>query len=473
MSQKKIIFLVIVGILALSIIIGFAYISNKQQNAKPKTSTMKIWITDGTSESYQKLVDGFKKYAPEYARTEILIEKQTSDPDRYRTLLLSTATEGSGPDIFMLKKWEDDILESKVEPIPSDVLDFSDFEKRYDDIFRDLVYSTGSGEDKKTVLQWVPLGFETLWIFYNKTLIRDIPKTLDELDLIYTEWGSDSYPTNLGLSPTFTPNMVEVYPLWLKKDWVESYVDVYDRKSTLESYMSYWSLDIKKADTNTTNGENTDNQTISTENNTSKNLNDEKSGMIKEKMTTLDLFMEGKISMIFWYPSTILELEKSSKRVKESIDNNDIITERIFQSNKQKKQNIWRYNYFWISKYTKNGLASVKFLEYLLTPEAQRIYMGEYPYIIPAQVEFYASTKKIPLSENFSKTTLSSFVPLLEEKVTVFHYGIKSKFERYLRDGLDTDEPDIESITKNISIEIGCEINWLTGWSVSSDCQSN
>jgi len=85
--------------------------------------------------------------------------------------------------------------------------------------------------------------------------------------------------------------------------------------------------------------------------------------------------------------------------------------------------------------------------------------MGEYPYIIPAQVEFYASTKKIPLSENFSKTTLSSFVPLLEEKLTVFHYGIKSKFERYLRDGLDADEPDIESITKNISIEIGCEIN--------------
>jgi len=40
-----------------------------------------------------------------------------------------------------------------VEPVPSDVLDFSDFEKRYDDIFRDLVYSTGSGEDKKTVLQ--------------------------------------------------------------------------------------------------------------------------------------------------------------------------------------------------------------------------------------------------------------------------------------------------------------------------------
>lgn len=464
MSQKKIIFLVIVGILALSIIIGFTYISNQQQKKKPSTGTIKIWITDGTTESYQGIIDGFKKYAPEYARTEILIEKQTSDPDRYRTLLLSTITEGNGPDIFMLKKWEDDILESKIEPIPGDVLDFWDFEKRYDDIFRDLVYSTGTWEDKKTVIKWVPLWFETLGIFYNKTLIRDVPKTLDELDLTYSESSSDAYPTNIWLSPTYTPNMIDIYPLWLIKDGVDTYVDVYDRKSTLESYLNYGALESQNSKINTE-----DTNTANT-----KVLNDEKPAMLKGKNTTLDLFMEWKISMVLWYPSLVLDLEKSSKRVEESIDSNDILTERIIQISKQKKQNIGKYNFFWISKYTNNGLASMKFLEYLLTPEAQRLYMNEYPYIIPAQVEFYATTKKIALSENFSKTKLDSFVPLLEEKLSVFHYGIKSKFERYLKDWLDTStEPDIESITKNISVEIGCEINWLTGWSVSSDCQSN
>jgi len=53
----------------------------------------------------------------------------------------------------MLKSGEDEILETKIIPIPDNVIDFSDFDKRYDDIFQDLVYSTGSGKDKETVLK--------------------------------------------------------------------------------------------------------------------------------------------------------------------------------------------------------------------------------------------------------------------------------------------------------------------------------
>lgn len=42
---------------------------------------------------------------------KITLEKKTENADRYRTLLLSTMTEGSGPDIFMLRFGEDEILE--------------------------------------------------------------------------------------------------------------------------------------------------------------------------------------------------------------------------------------------------------------------------------------------------------------------------------------------------------------------------
>ena len=44
----------------------------------------------------------------------------------------------------MLHSGEDAILDSKIEPIPSDILDFSDFDKRYDDLFQDLISSSGS-----------------------------------------------------------------------------------------------------------------------------------------------------------------------------------------------------------------------------------------------------------------------------------------------------------------------------------------
>ena len=53
----------------------------------------------------------------------------------------------------MLHSGEDAILESQIEPIPSDILDFSDFDKRYDDIFQGLLTSTGSNKDMTTTLK--------------------------------------------------------------------------------------------------------------------------------------------------------------------------------------------------------------------------------------------------------------------------------------------------------------------------------
>ncbi len=44
----------------------------------------------------------------------------------------------------MLHSGEDAILETKIELIPSTLLDFSDFDKRYDDIFQDLISASGS-----------------------------------------------------------------------------------------------------------------------------------------------------------------------------------------------------------------------------------------------------------------------------------------------------------------------------------------
>lgn len=464
MSQKKIIFFIILGIVLLAMIIGFTYIWNQQQHKKkPSASSMKIWITDGTTESYQKLIDGFKKYAPEYARTDIIIKKQSSDSERYRTLLLSTITEWNWPDIFMVKNWEDDILETKIEPIPNEALDFWEFEKRYDDTFRDLVYFTGSWKDKVRYIKWIPLGFETLGVFYNKNLIREIPKTWDELDNLYNDTSTEIYPTNIWLGPTYTPNMVDIYPIWLNKEGIDNYKDVYDRKSTLNTYISYGSLWWG----------NTQNDWDTESNKIKKTLHDEKKWMIEDKMTTLDLFMQWKISMILGYPSLILELEKSNKRSKEVIDISNILTERIPQAFPQKKQNLGKYTYFAISKHSNNTIASAKFLEYLLTPDAERIFINEYPYLIPAQIEFYATAKKSSLSETFERAKLDSFIPLLEEKISIFHYGIRSQFEKYMKDWLDnSDSPDIVSITKNISIEIACDINSLTGEKQSTDCQS-
>ena len=168
--------------------------------------------------------------------------------------------------------------------------------------------------------------------------------------------------------------------------------------------------------------------------------------------------------MVIGYPSLVLDLEKSAKRVGSASQNNVILTDRLPQISTQTKTNIGRYTYFGISKLSKNGLASVKFLQYLMTSEAQRLYTNEYPYLIPAQLEFYPSAETNSLSQTLSRTKLLPFIPSLGEHVSIFQYGLKSRFERYLREAIDSsDSIDIETLANHISTEISCELHTSIG----------
>lgn len=98
-----------------------------------------------------------------------------------------------------------------------------------------------------------------------------------------------------------------------------------------------------------------------------------------------------------------------------------------------------------------------------MTPEAQRLYINEYPYLIPAQSEFYASVEDVSLSDTLSRTKLAPFIPSIGDTLSVFQYGLRSRFDQYLREGIDTSStPDIESITAKISRDIGCDIGMLS-----------
>ena len=66
-------------------------------------------------------------------------------------------SEGTGPDVFMVGAGTDVVLESKIEPIPESVINFSNFEKEYDDVFLPLIVSSGSKDTFTRYLMGVPL----------------------------------------------------------------------------------------------------------------------------------------------------------------------------------------------------------------------------------------------------------------------------------------------------------------------------
>lgn len=61
-------------------------------------------------------------------------------------------SDGTSPDIFMLGSGEDVVLQAKAEPIPNTVINFSNFDKDYDDIFLDLITTSGAKDPSERFL---------------------------------------------------------------------------------------------------------------------------------------------------------------------------------------------------------------------------------------------------------------------------------------------------------------------------------
>lgn len=62
----------------------------------------------------------------------------------------------------MIEGGGDAILESKILPIPGSIVDISNFDKRYEDIFLPLMTSEGQGKEITRSLLGIPIGYETL-----------------------------------------------------------------------------------------------------------------------------------------------------------------------------------------------------------------------------------------------------------------------------------------------------------------------
>ncbi len=69
-----------------------------------------------------------------------------------------------------------------------------------------------------------------------------MPKTWNDLESLYKESPQLIYPSNLGLSPTYTPNMVDILPIWLIEADIHSYKDISNGQNALSTYLSYGNI---------------------------------------------------------------------------------------------------------------------------------------------------------------------------------------------------------------------------------------
>jgi len=460
MAPRKIIFFVVVGLVSLVLVVAILLLQKKTNTPSIAPKEIKIWITSWSAEWYESIVEWFKWAFPEYKNTNIVFEKKTTDPIRYRTLLLTTLADGNWPDIFMLEAWADDVLASKIEPIPSDIIDISYFERNYDDIFLPLIVSSGSRNTITKSLLGVPLGFEVMWIFYNKNLVRTIPKTWNELDILYRNWiAEDVFVSSLWMGPRYTPNASDILWLFYGKAGVVSTRNLRSGSTWwLGKYLAYRDYTIGSRDDVYS--------PIMT-------LAWQQEIMEKEKKTTFDLFMEWKVAIILWFPSIIRELEKSDKRAGMRSKSSEILTERMFQETSWRTyKNIARFDFFGISKSTSSPRASADFLIYLMTEDAQKRFLQHNTEYIAAQRAYWTAQKNKNLSDILSRTTIDAFIPDINTELFIFSYWLKAEFWSLLSENIDRiGNLDINNISDALSRWISCEIDIYNGKNVAPDCE--
>ena len=464
MATRKIVFFIIIGIVGILVFFGIWNLSKENTAKKANlTKTLSVWVVWDTTEQYQTLFSDFGSYDPVYKNTAIDI-RVFPDYEAYQRILLSTLADWNGPDIFMVEWGGDTILESKLAPIPETFIELNNFEKRYEDIFLPLLSSEWEGKNIIRSIIGAPLGYETLGVFYHKSLVRNFPKTWSEIDNITIAWEKDPiFPTNIWLGPTYNPDAVDLIAYFLWKSGARSTSDLNSGAGGISEYLDYGDATLSPPQTDWQN------DTITT------SLNSERDGLSQDKLSAIDLFIRWRIAMLVWYPSTIREIEKAEKRANGQSLWDLILTERLPEESLGKERlNIARYKYIGVSQKSENPEAAARLIEYVMSDIWAERAIEAFPILISPIRSYVEQQKNTPLSDVFARTRLDAFIPELDEKLFAFNYQIKWEYRRIFREYIDRNgKVDINNMFQDIKSSISCQIESLESGSISEKCTTN
>ncbi len=423
MNKKKIIFLIALWILVfVMIIIAFlAWSWSNNWNAKKSKWDFTIWVVWDDKTKFSDFVNQFKKdlwlnFTP--------VVESFPDYDTYTQALASAIIKDQAPDVFVLNNNEKSFLLDNVSWIDPKLIDPDNFRNNYRWFFaNDLIETYWEWDQAEEFLVWVPVWYETLWVFYNNKF------------QIYSK-DLDSWSSLIAKISELTEKR-SVIPLWVW-DWstVEYASDVATQFLMLENVDSIWK--ISKADLESTLwfyyfGDLSRSETVTPY--ISKSL--------RYKWTTknnVDLFAKGEVAMIIGYPRMLLEInDKWEDRV-------TFVGAKPFPENYAGWwKSLVNYNYFAVNKDSINKDLAFSFLSYLTTNSGINNYLETFPYYLPANIVFESE------NDSLNKKIINSYNIKLEDflnsdlELSSFNKWIKWVYDREMTRVLDDNVNYIDS----------------------------
>ncbi len=408
LNKNKIIFIIVWAIILLSLIFLLLTANSWEENNTDTSpeNTFKIWmIWDGWENTYN-IIDWFKNFNNSYQSKNIIIETFPSYED-YTYALTSAISSWVWPDLFVLNNNEENsIFSNQVMWIPTNVISPNDFRKRYKWIFSDdLISWTWDNE----FLKWIPVWYETLWIFYNRAQVRhsDLDNISSLNNIIARLSERNPWIVPLGIwNWTTVKNSADILTQFFMLEWdVESVWDVTGNilKQWLTSYLLYWD-------------ESGDNSFDSRFN--------ELTNMWEN---SLYLFSRWEINMVVWYPSMINDIW-------EYWYSTSFLQARVFPQYFSWEGNyLANYDYFVINKDTNNLPLAQDFLTYLSSDIWATTFLNNFSYFLPGLLS---------LDQEFLPKKIHSDFNVVLEDFAVDEYNLSS-FDKWIKIIYDRELPKI------------------------------
>lgn len=431
LSKNKIIFFSIVGVVVLFLIVGVSLLNSATpaKNLLDIPKELTVWVVGDETAGFSDIIAGFKTRYPEYKNMEIKVTKFGNYRD-YEKTLLTVVGDGNSPDIFVVNSSDGGLLESKILAIPSSVISPDAFSKNFHKVFDELLIENkekdASGNERTVSgIKGVPLGYQAMGVFYNWKLVKTIPYLWQEIggsavvsnisengDAPVMNDVRDYADILLSLDGKYVPGAPDILSLFLLQNNVSSYAKFTDvgAEKAIEKYFSF----AGKAPAST--------------------LAHIESTMKDLRLTTVDMFVRGKVSMVIGYPSLLKEIEYAIKRAgsENVLSALNLRTSEIPQVSLNPKEaiNLGEYNYFALSQFSPNTQAGYSFLAYLATGEAEEKYLQSFPLYLPAQRIAEESKINESFSKEYSRVKYRSFMNS-DATVQTFQKGLKNEYDAY------------------------------------------
>jgi len=409
MNKNKIIFWII-GILFLVIIIFVIANLNNDNNKTPTWTTwdFSIWIIWDDVTLWDKIITNFKSIHPEYSNKTIKVET-FSNFDDYSYALMSAIVSDKAPDIFMLNNTEkSSVFSEQITWINPEIINPNDFRKKFKWVFADdLIIKSWETE----FLVWIPVWYETLWIFYNRRYVKDS-------ELASIAWLNNLVAELKEKSPNLIPiwiwnwstvSQVEdiITQFFMLEDWVNWLADVTSKvaKQWLSSYLFYW-------DEGWYNWYNTRFAELSS-----------------WWKNSIDLFSQWKTYMVVGYPRLINEIEKKW------FSKNFLLASSFPHYTSKSWKSLINYNYFVINKDSTESKLSNDFLNYLSTGIWAENYLDNFTYYLPALLSLESDKLNEKIHPDYNIILDDFFNP--EYELWSFDKWIKTLYDKNIISILD------------------------------------